>query len=164
MLKRLKTLIALIYVALVLVMGLATFVEQVNGTAFSLSHIYHSWWFFALWGLLAVSSVALLWHHLLWQRISVCLLHVALLLILAGAATTYITSSDGQMHLHTGSRLPQQALRQEHIQGAQCRASRLRMVGPPRRVEGRTDDPCEGQTVTKRIRSKVRVCISKPVI
>ena len=102
MLKRLKTLIALIYVALVLVMGLATFVEQVNGTAFALSHIYHSWWFFALWGLLAVSSVALLWHHRLWQRISVCLLHVALLLILAGAATTYITSSDGQMHLRTG--------------------------------------------------------------
>ncbi|MBP3843208.1 MAG: cytochrome c biogenesis protein CcsA [Prevotella sp.] len=99
---RLKTLIALLYATLVLVMGYATFAEQAHGTAFALGHIYHSWWFFGLWGLLAVGSVAYIWQHRLWQRIAVCMLHVALLLILAGAATTYVTSSDGQMHLRTG--------------------------------------------------------------
>lgn len=101
---RLKTFIALLYVGIILVMGFATIAEQTHDTVFALNNIYHTWWFFCLWMFLAVASIVYLWQRRLWHHTAVCLLHVALLLILAGAATTYFTSNDGKMHLRTGER------------------------------------------------------------
>ncbi|MDR2868710.1 MAG: hypothetical protein LBV46_04125, partial [Bacteroidales bacterium] len=40
---------------MVLLLSAATFIEKYRGSEFMANNFYHSWWFFALWGLLAVA-------------------------------------------------------------------------------------------------------------
>jgi cytochrome c biogenesis protein ResB len=87
----------------VLLLGAATFVEQARGNAYASEHIYHSGWFCVLWGILVVASVAWIVRRRLWQRLPVFLIHVAIIIILGGAATSFLTSKEGQMHIRTGT-------------------------------------------------------------
>ena len=87
---------------MLLVLGTATFVEQAQGTAFASQHIYHSIWFVSLWALLAVVSVIIIVRRRLWKRSAVTLLHLSLLVILAGAAVTFFTSQSGMLHIRKG--------------------------------------------------------------
>ena len=45
------------YVLVVACMGVATFIEKYRGTGFAHAAVYGSWWFVALWALLAVAGV-----------------------------------------------------------------------------------------------------------
>lgn len=98
-----KRLICFVYIVLVLLLGAATFVEQARGNAYASEHIYHSGWFCVLWGILVVVSVAWIVRRRLWQRLPVFLIHVAFVIILGGAATSFLTSKEGQMHIRTGA-------------------------------------------------------------
>ncbi len=97
----LKKILIFVYSALILVMGAATIVEKYQGTAFVQSHIYGSWWFASLWAIL--TAVGLVWIIKYRMRKGYLLaLHLSLVVILAGALLTHLTSSSGMLHLREG--------------------------------------------------------------
>ena len=97
-----KRLLLIIYVALVVVLAVATFVEQARGTAFVGEHVYHTAWFCTLWGVLAaLTLVACLRRHL-WRRVPLLLLHGSFLVILGGAFLTFMGGQQGVVHLEEG--------------------------------------------------------------
>ena len=97
-----KHLILIIYVTLVVVLAVATFVEQARGTAFIGAHVYHTHWFVLLWGVLAVCTVVVCWRMRLWRRVPVLLLHGSFLVILGGALLTFVWGEQGYVHLEEG--------------------------------------------------------------
>ena len=64
-----KRLILSVYVALVVVLAVTTFVEQARGTAFAGAHVYHAVWFALLWGVLAVLTLVACVRMRLWRRV-----------------------------------------------------------------------------------------------
>lgn len=90
------------FVIIIMVLCIATFVEQAYGTEFATHYIYHSWWFLAIWTVLAVVSATIIIKIRLWKRPSVLLIHLALLLILLGASITFLTSQNGILHIREG--------------------------------------------------------------
>ncbi len=94
-----KRLLVILYTLCLLVMAVATLVENSYGTDFAASHIYHSFWFIALWAALSLGLVAALVRYKLWQRWAVCSLHASFLVILLGALVTFATSQKGVVHL-----------------------------------------------------------------
>lgn len=99
--KHLKRIIALSYIALVVIMAVATFVENSRGSDYASSYIYSSTWFVALWALLAASAVAYIIKRRM-RHASAILLHTALAGILLGALVTHISSKSGRIHLREG--------------------------------------------------------------
>lgn len=99
---RMKTITLILYILLTVVLAVATFVEHAQGTAFVVEHIYHSVPFIVLWGALGVLLIFSLWKKTFFQVGPKILLHFSFLVILAGALTTYLTSSKGMMHLRMG--------------------------------------------------------------
>lgn len=61
-----------------------------------------STWACVLWGALTLSAVATMVRRRLWRQPAVFGLHVALLVILAGALTTHICSTSQRLHLAVG--------------------------------------------------------------
>lgn len=90
------------FVTIIGLLGYATFVEQAHGPLFVAESIYHTWWFFALWVCLALLSVIIITEKKLWRRTAVFMLHLSFLVILGGAATTFITGNEGVIHLRKG--------------------------------------------------------------
>ena len=95
-----KTIITL-YVVVVAVMAATTIVEKYQGTDYVQTHYYGSWWFALLWAVLAAAAVAGMVRQKM-RRWPVVLLHLSLLLILAGALLTRLLSSQGYLHLRVG--------------------------------------------------------------
>ena len=83
-------------------MGAATFIEHAEGTEYAQTTIYHSWWFFALWVMLALLSLIILVKRKIWRRPAKGLLHLSFIVILLGAATSYFTGKEGVVHLRKG--------------------------------------------------------------
>ena len=98
----LKKITLALYVALILLMGYATFLERSHGNDYAGAMIYRTWWFSLLWGLLSIGGMMLLARHKVWKNLPVMLLHVSLLLILAGALVTHLTGREGIIHLRQG--------------------------------------------------------------
>ena len=92
----------ILYILLIAVLGIATFVESAKGSSFVMEYIYHSVPFMALWGVLGVLMIFSLWKKTFFQVGPKILLHFSFLLILAGALTTFLTSKKGMMHLRMG--------------------------------------------------------------
>ena len=92
----------ILYILLIIVLGIATFVESAKGSSFVTEHIYHSIPFMVLWGVLSVLMIFSFFAKGAFQVWPKVLLHFSFLLILAGALTTYLTSSKGIMHLRQG--------------------------------------------------------------
>ena len=97
----LKRLTGMVYVAVVMVMALATVMEKTQGTEFVLGEVYGSWWFTGLWAVLAVGGVAYMLQRKV-RRMSVWMLHGALVIILLGALLTHLTAWQGTVHLRKG--------------------------------------------------------------
>ncbi|MBQ6064804.1 MAG: cytochrome c biogenesis protein CcsA [Prevotella sp.] len=96
-----KRMVFILYVAVLIVLGAATFIEHSEGRTFALTHIYGAWWFSLLWALLAAFGIA--W--IVKRRVSrwfVWLLHGSFVLILAGAFITHLFSRQGVIHLRQG--------------------------------------------------------------
>ena len=91
-----------LYTLIVVCIGLATVVEKYYGTAFVGDNIYGTWWFSALWGVLTVAALAYMLKQRLYRRLAVFVLHLAFVVILAGALTTHLTARSGTVHLRTG--------------------------------------------------------------
>ena len=97
-----KRLILIIYVTLVVVLAVTTFVEQARGTAFAGAHVYHAVWFALLWGVLAVLTLVACVRMRLWRRVPLLLLHGSFLVILGGALITFLWGEQGYVHLEEG--------------------------------------------------------------
>ena len=94
-----KRLLIISYICLVGLLAAATFVEQAKGTDFVEKNIYHTIWFCCLWGVIAVTASVVLIRRALWRRLPILLFHGSLLVILAGAMLTFMSSQKGYIHL-----------------------------------------------------------------
>ena len=84
------------------ILGAATFVENARGTAFVREYAYATWWFKALWMLLAASAAVVLVRRRMWRRPAAFVLHAGLLVVFAGALLTAFTGHKGLLHLRQG--------------------------------------------------------------
>ena len=64
--------------------------------------LYTSPWMCALWTLAALSTLTLLLRRHVWRRGFTFMIHISLLLILAGALCTHLTAKEGTVHLRNG--------------------------------------------------------------
>ena len=92
----------MIVAAVVIVMAIATIVEKTHGTTFVSTKIYSTWWFSAIWGILAIASIARIITSGMQKTLTVLTLHISFVVILAGALTTHLTSKKGYLHLRCG--------------------------------------------------------------
>ena len=97
-----KSLVSL-YICLVALLAVVTFVEHVRGTEFVEKYVYHTVWFCCLWGVLAALAVVVLVKRQLWRHLPALLLHGSFLFILVGAMITFSCSKKGYMHLTVGT-------------------------------------------------------------
>jgi ABC-type transport system involved in cytochrome c biogenesis permease subunit len=87
---------------LTVVMGIATWQEHFKGTEYVLIHFYKSFWFNLLWAWLAVSGGYYIIKTELYKKLPVFVLHLSLLIILAGAMITRFNGKTGAIHLREG--------------------------------------------------------------
>ena len=98
-----KRLLIILYICLVGLLAVTTFVEQAYGTDFVERNIYHTCWFCCLWGTIATIALVALIRRALWRRFPILLFHGSLLVILVGAMITFIGSKKGYVHLLPGA-------------------------------------------------------------
>ncbi len=97
-----KRIILVVYILLVVVMAIATFVEYGQGASFVAKHIYQSTFFVMSWTILAVLTMGILFRLQMWKRFFCFLLHLSFIVILLGAAVSFKTSRKGFLHLRMG--------------------------------------------------------------
>ncbi|KAA6322738.1 Cytochrome c biogenesis protein CcsA [termite gut metagenome] len=88
-----------IMAVVIVVLGIATWMEHLYGSEFAYTAFYNSIWFTWLWILLATVACYYLIDTKLYKRIAVFSLHLAFLLILTGALITKLTGKNGHVHL-----------------------------------------------------------------
>ncbi len=101
-----KTLKRISFSCLILMLGVlasATVVEKVSGTGAARAWFYDNIAFVALWAVIASSGLAYIIIRRMWKRFSVFLLHLSLLVILAGAGITWFTAIKGKMQAPQGT-------------------------------------------------------------
>ena len=89
-------------VLLVVCLAVATFIEARLGAQYVSECVYGSFWFIGLWAVTAVTTLLWLIRQKTYRKPAVFLLHLSLLVILAGAFLTYSTGVRGYMHLREG--------------------------------------------------------------
>lgn len=112
----------MIVAAVVIVMAIATIVEKIHGTTFVSTKIYSTWWFSAIWGILAIASIARIITSGMQKTLTVLTLHISFAVILAGALTTHLTSKKGYLHLRCGETA---RLYAEHISNGDMQTATL---------------------------------------
>lgn len=95
-----RSLLAL-YVSIITIMAAATITEKYMGSDYVADTIYGSWWFAAMWALLAAAGVAYIVKRRI-RRASVLLLHGSFVVILLGALLTHVSASQGTVRLRLG--------------------------------------------------------------
>ena len=88
--------------AVILMMAAATVIEKLYGTDRALSIVYHSPVFIALWAVTAISGVLLLIRRGTIRKPATFFLHIAFVLILAGALITMLSGKSGMIELRRG--------------------------------------------------------------
>ena len=97
-----KVLLAILYVAIVVLLGAATIVGEYSGTDYAREECYGAAWMIVLWFFLALLGI----YHILRSRVrrlSFLLLHASFVIILLGAFLTHIFGVQGSIHLRKGS-------------------------------------------------------------
>ena len=89
-------------IAMLVVLATATVVEKVQGSQVARAWFYDNGAFFALWAVIALSGSSYILLRKMWKRRSVFLLHLALLVILCGAAITWLSAEKGKMQVTPG--------------------------------------------------------------
>lgn len=99
-----KKIAQVLYIIILVTLASATIVEHFLGTPATHDLIYGSWWFIALWTLLAVTGAIYFlsrWRKmpLTVSNVNMLVLHLSFLVILVGAFITHTTSLQGIVHL-----------------------------------------------------------------
>ncbi len=97
--KYIRHITSVLVIILIVVLAAGTVVEKLHGSEFALAHVYSTWWFVGLWTLLAGLLIFMAVKCRLWKRLTVCALHMSILLILLGALLTMLTGQHGRMKL-----------------------------------------------------------------
>jgi ABC-type transport system involved in cytochrome c biogenesis permease subunit len=97
-----KRTILFLYFGMVAVLAIATILERLYGSSFVESTVYHSAWFCGLWGLLSLATVIVFATGERFRRTGVTLLHLAFVVVLGGALTTFLTARKGLVYLPQG--------------------------------------------------------------
>ena len=97
--KYLRHIVSVLVIILIAVLAAGTVVEKLHGSEYALDHVYSTWWFVGLWALVAGFMVYLAVRCRMWKRLTVCALHLSILLILLGALLTMLTGQHGKMKL-----------------------------------------------------------------
>lgn len=84
---------------LILLLASATVLEKIYGSSFAIQHIYHSSLFIYLWGVAATTAFICLLQNKVYKQRSTFCLHLSFILILAGALTTHLCGTQGNIHL-----------------------------------------------------------------
>lgn len=84
---------------LIVMMMAATVFEKFKGTPFAFRYFYHSPLFIALWAVTAVSGLVYILSAKVQRNPATFGIHIALVVILAGALITHLTSESGELHL-----------------------------------------------------------------
>ncbi len=84
------------------VMTCATVLEKFQGPTPVRQNIYGAWWFALLWAVSAMTWAIFLWRRKVFRRPVVSALHLSFLLILGGAALTWLSGKQGFLHLRIG--------------------------------------------------------------
>lgn len=98
-----KRLVSILYMLLVVVLAIATFVECEKGSAWVSTHIYHSFWFAALWGIMALLAVVIIARKRWWHKTSMLMFHASFVCILVGALITSLFGVRGTIYLTEGN-------------------------------------------------------------
>lgn len=98
-----KRVILTLYIAIIVLLAGATFIEHSAGSDIAGSYIYYSPAFCCLWGVLSLLTICALMKQRMWRRLPSFLLHTSFILILAGALITFLTSKKGYIHLRVGA-------------------------------------------------------------
>lgn len=104
-----------ITIVAIAVLVVATFVEPVLGSDAVHRAVYGTWWFRGLWGVLAASGAWMCIRWKLWRQPAAMMLHASFLVILAGALTTTLTSTEGSMMLYEGEESAMFLTRDKHV-------------------------------------------------
>ena len=97
-----KILLAIIYAAVVVLLGAATIAGQCHGIDYVREACYGAPWMIALWIFLVLSGlVHIVRSHV--RRFSFILLHASFVVILLGAFLTHLFGVQGTLHLRKGS-------------------------------------------------------------
>ena len=97
--KYIRHITSVLVIILIAVLAAGTVVEKLHGSEFALAHVYSTWWFVGLWALMAGLIIYMAVKCRLWKRLTVCALHMSILLILLGALLTMLTGQHGRMKL-----------------------------------------------------------------
>ena len=97
--KYLRHIVSVLVIILIAVLAAGTIVEKLHGSEYALTQVYSTWWFVGLWALVAVLMVVMTVRCRMWKRLTVCALHLSILLILLGALLTMLTGQHGKMKL-----------------------------------------------------------------
>lgn len=97
--------------------AVATFIESAQGTDAARLFVYGSWWFVGVLLMLGVNLSANLdrWLPLSVGRVGFFLIHVAVIVILAGAAATRFLGYEGILALRKGAEASQMLSRENHF-------------------------------------------------
>lgn len=95
-----KSIFALL-AGIIVVLAIVTIMEKADASA---AAAYTSPWFVALWTVLAVASLVYILRRRLYRRLPAFMIHASLLLILLGAAVSWLTSQHGQLRLREGEK------------------------------------------------------------
>ena len=97
-------LMAVLFFAFAIAMGVATFIENDFGTQTSKALIYNTWWFELIMVFFVINFFGNIFRYQLYKREkwSVFLFHIAFLLILIGAGITRYISYEGLMVINEG--------------------------------------------------------------
>ncbi len=101
--NKFKNIVIGVAIIIILVMMVATFVDNSHGNAYACEHIYNSVWFVVLWAVFAVLSLAYIVKRKLHKRVAVMMLHLSFVVILIGAFTSWLTSESGKVHARKGA-------------------------------------------------------------
>ena len=90
---------------ILVILVLATGLEKIWGTEFVCRYIYASFWMILLWGIVVGAGVCYLLRHVPRKAWATRLLHLAFVVILAGALTTHLWGKQGTVHLREGEEM-----------------------------------------------------------
>lgn len=82
-------------VGIILILGIATFIEKEYGSNFVYNQIYSSWWFSFLWAVLVSLTMIGMVKGKLYKNLSLFFVHLSFIVILAGALCTKLFAEQG---------------------------------------------------------------------
>lgn len=97
--RKLKITTFTIFCLAMVVLAIASLLDNLTGEPGTSEMVYHSAPFAAMWGVLAVLALIYIFRRKLWKVPATLLIHVAFIVILAGALVTHLWGEQGRMHL-----------------------------------------------------------------